>query len=188
MRLAPALPAVILALALAGCAAEAPEAAPQAADASPGVLDAAPAAPVAAGTGAPPTTTVLERTFSGTILARAGTSETVQYEGDPPFFCFQVPDNTTTVAGRLTWDPDQDMMLEFHDPEMKVVANSRATSPPGSNLGGPIELVVENHFPGEWFAYAGPGVVGAAVEWELALTWTLERAADLDEVAETREC
>lgn len=132
-----------------------------------------------------PGNVTLTRHFSGTIVYRVPGDR--QFQGDPSAFCFEVPDDTTRLAGHLTWDAPQQMGLEFHGPDTYV---STFDEPSGLvATQGPLDLVVAGPAAATWFTYAGPGIAGGQVHWDLTLSWDVARGnASIDEVAKTKEC
>lgn len=114
---------------------------------------------------ASPTPSV-ERVLQGVILARAPGTGPIPAEGDEASFCFSLPEGSTLLRGNLTWDPPQQMGLQFrHD-------NQNHASWEGGAIARlpPIVLEVEAPGSGSWWSYAGPGVAGGAVAWQLVLT------------------
>lgn len=132
-------------------------------------------------------TVTLEHTYEGYLLYRSGISGPLpeaQWEGDPPGFCFNVPENTTRLEGEYTWDTPQPMMLKLAGPNRTGDRSWDHTKvwTGFNNVTPPIRLDIDTIEPGTWYAYAGPFASGGATEWSLTLTWTVQRGdATLDE-------
>lgn len=132
-------------------------------------IEAPPGAPNSISTG----TTLLRREYSGFIELRA--LQYPDYTGDAPGFCFTVPTDTRALGGHLTWDSPQLMGLEFmHGSDRWTSWESSAKD--RASIRPPIDLRLDNPAEGGWYVYAGPRAVGARINWQLTLTWEIERS------------
>lgn len=120
-------------------------------------------------------TVTLERIFSGIILYRlAGdTPPLSDYLGDSNIFCITVPEFSSNMHALLEWGPVQDMVLEMTPPEGRKIKTWSDENP--VNPIPPHTLSIDEPMSGDWYIYLGPGAAGGLVEWELTLTWTVER-------------
>jgi hypothetical protein len=124
----------------------------------------------------PNQTVTLQREYDGFLVYRSiGDSEPlIREQGNSTTFCFNVPEDTRSFQGHLEWIPPEQMGLEFKGPE-KTKKSYNIGNPASLYSLPPIDLRVQDPAPGTWFAYAGPGASGVAIDWNLTMTWNVER-------------
>lgn len=126
--------------------------------------------------------TKLQAAYGGFLYYRAATGvlPEAQYEGDPPGFCFTVPEDTTRIDARYTWEVPQPMMFKVEGPN--GTGNNTFHRDQGIPISAfthtvpPIVHNINEVEPGTWYVYAGPSGVGGATGWAVTLNVTVDRA------------